>query len=294
MNQIERQDWATLAGLVGVWGSSFAMTKIAVAQIDASWVMALRLAVSAAVLVPYALARGTSFKVAPAIWAKFTVLAIVGNVAPFLLISWGTRLVASGVSGLLMGAIPLFLVVIAHFVLPEERLTRIRAAGFVIGFLGVIVLLGPREILRVGLAGDALKGELAILLSCVLYAVHAVGAKRLGMEEPVLQSAAVCLVSGVLGVAVASLLAPPPGAATPLGAWAAVIGLGLLPTALATLLVYRLVARVGPSFVAYANYLVPVWAVGLGAVLLHEPVGWTVIAALALILGGIAISRMKV
>jgi drug/metabolite transporter (DMT)-like permease len=77
----------------------------------------------------------------------------------------------------------------------------------------------------------------------------------------------------------------------PVAYWA-VAGLGILPTAIATLLMYRLMARIGPSFVAYSNYLVPVYALLLGAAALGEPLNWNIAAALALILTGIAVSRM--
>lgn len=293
MQTIQRRDWLILTALVAAWGSSFAMTKIAVGYLDATWVMAGRLTVAAAILAPNAITRGVSLRATPAIWTKFVWLALVGNVVPFALIGWGTRFVASGVSGLLMGAIPLMLVALAHFVLPEERLTLPKAVGFVLGFCGVIVLIGPEQLLHLEFAGPALKGELAILLACALYAIHAVSAKKLGVEPPLQQSAAVCLAASVIGLAVAWWMAPLPDVSVPLSAWAAVAGLGLIPTALATLMTYRLMDRAGPSFISYANYLVPVWALALGAALLGEPLGWNMLAALGLILGGIAVSRMK-
>ena len=79
----------------------------------------------------------------------------------------------------------------------------------------------------------------------------------------------------------------------PLSGFAAVVGLGLFPTAFATLLVYRLMARAGPSFVSYSNYLVPIFAVLLGALLLDEQLDWNILVALVLVLTGIAISRMQ-
>ena len=137
-----------------------------------------------------------------------------------------------------------------------------------------------------------MRGELAILAGCVCYAVHAVSAKRLGFEHPVKQTAAVCAAAAVMGLAFALIVSPAGLLGKPQIAYWAVAGLGILPTAIATLMMYRLMARIGPSFVAYSNYLVPVYALLLGAAALGEPLRWNVAAALALILAGIAVSRM--
>lgn len=285
-------DWLILATLVVVWGSSFALSKHALLHLEAAWVMALRLAVAAAVLVPYAYGSGQTLAAPFAKWMKFTWLGTVGHAVPFFLITWGMYYVSSGVAGLLMGAIPLFLVVLAHFTLPDEPLTVPKSIGFLLGFAGIVVLIGPEQIFTLSMSGDELMGELAVLAGCLCYAVHGVTAKRLGFEHPVKQSASVCLAAALMGLAFAGLTHPNGLAAVPLSAYAAVVGLGLFPTAIATLLTYRLMIRTGPSFVAYSNYLVPVYAVVLGAIVLNEELGWNIVAALILILSGIAISRI--
>lgn len=285
--------WLLLAFLVVAWGSAFAMIKIAVTHLDASWVMALRLTVAAIVLVPYAVLSGQSLASTPASWAKFAWLGFIGHAAPFFLIGWGTHFVSSGVSGLLMGAIPLFVIVLAHYFLPGERLTLPKTIGFLLGFIGIIVLIGPDKLLRLETSGEALIGELAIVLGCVCYATHAITAKRLGFEHPVKQTALVCLTGAAMGLAFALVLNPSGLSGKPLAAFLAVAGLGILPTALASLVMYRLLNRIGPSFVAYSNYLVPPYAVMLGAFFLNEALDWRIAAALALILGGIALSRLQ-
>jgi drug/metabolite transporter (DMT)-like permease len=285
-------DWILLALLVAAWGSSFAMSKHALIAFDASWVMALRLSIAAAVLVPYAHATGQTLAAAPRVWLKFIWLGFIGNAFPFLVITWAMHHVSSGVAGLLMGAIPLFVVILAHFFLDDERLTPPKALGFILGFAGIVVLIGPAAIFSLSVTGGELLGELAVLLGCLCYAVHAVSAKRLGVEHPVQQAAAVCLSGAMMGL-IAALAADPRGlSGIAIADYWSVIGLGLVPTALATLLVYRLMARTGPSFVSLSNYLVPVFAVLLGAAVLGEPLGWNILVASLLILGGIAVSRV--
>ncbi len=287
-------DWLILSVLVVAWGSSFAMTKIAVTHLDAAWVMALRLSIAALILAPYAILSGQTFSATPAVWQKFTWLGLVGHAAPFFLITWGTHFVSSGISGLLMGAVPLFLVVLAHFFLADEPLTVPKAIGFTMGFAGIIVLIGPEKLLNLSMSGAALRGELAILAGCICYAVHAVTAKRLGFENPVKQTACVTIAAAAMGLVFAAVISPSGLANQPPAAFWSVAGLGVLPTALASLLMYRLMGRIGPSFVAYSNYLVPVYAVLLGAAALGEELNWNVLAALILILAGIAISRAAI
>jgi drug/metabolite transporter (DMT)-like permease len=286
-------DWIILAVLVAVWGASFAMSKEALRHLDASWVMALRLAVAALVLVPYAYASRQGLASPTATWGKYSWLAVIGYVVPFFIVTWGMYFMSSGVAGLLMASIPLFMVVLAHFVPTDERLNIPKSIGFLMGFAGIVVLIGPQALFTFSLTGDELKGELAILAGCLCYAVHGVTAKRLGFDHPVKQSAAVCLIAAVLGLAFAAVYFPAGVSGVPLKGFASVIGLGLFPTAFATVLVYRLMARAGPSFVSYSNYLVPIFAVLLGAAVLAEELHWNILAALVLVLSGIAISRIQ-
>jgi drug/metabolite transporter (DMT)-like permease len=286
-------DWSALIMLVAIWGSSFAMSKVAVTHLDAAWVAGLRLAVAAVVLVPYAAITGHSMKASGEQWWKFSWLAFIGHAVPFFLITWGLQFISSGVSGLLMGAIPLILVVMAHFALPEERLTAPKATGFVLGFVGIFILMGPEQLLNFRFSGNELIGELAVLAGCVCYAIHAVSAKRMGVDNPVKQTAAVCFLAAIMGVGLALVLNPLGIIGKPASAYWAVLGLGLLPTAFASVVSYWLMHRVGPSFVAYANYLVPGFALLLGAATLNEPLELSSLASLALVVGGIAISRLQ-
>lgn len=287
------KDWIALAALVVTWGSSFAMTKIAVESVDPAWVMALRLSIAGIFLSVVMMATKRQWPRDGRLWAWFAGLGLIGHAVPFFLVSWGTQFVSSGLSGVLMGAIPLFVIVLAHVFLPDEKLTRMKALGFVTGFIGLMIVLAPEKLLRFEGQDMALIGAMAILLSCLCYAAHSLLARRIPFQGPVEQAAAVCLTGGAMGVAFAALYAPDGlDRATPL-AYLCLLGLGIVPTALATLLVYAIVRRAGASFVAYSNYLVPVYALGLGAVLLGETLAANVGIGLVLILAGIAASRAR-
>ena len=89
---------------------------------------------------------------------------------------------------------------LAHLFLPDERLTVPKFAGFLMGFAGILLLIGPDALFGFALSGDALWGEIAILAGCLCYAVHGVTAKRLGFEQPVKQTAAVCAAAAAMGL----------------------------------------------------------------------------------------------
>jgi drug/metabolite transporter (DMT)-like permease len=285
-------DWLTLAGLVTAWGSSFAMTKVAVSHLDPAWVMALRLTVAGILLALLLFATGRRLPRDARLWRWFAWLGFIGNAAPFFLISWGTQFVTSGLSGVLMGVIPLLVVVAAHVFLPDEPMTRAKALGFCVGFIGLMIVLGPAKLLSFSSEKQALIGELAILAGCLCYTVHALSARRIPFSGPLEQSTAVCLTGGAMGLIFAAVHAPYGLADVPYSAYLAVIGLGILPTALATLLLYRIMRHAGVAFVAYSNYLVPVYALIFGALTLGETLSWNIAVGLALILSGIAVSRL--
>lgn len=287
------KDWIALIVLVMTWGSSFAMTKIAVASMDPAWVMALRLSVAGIFLAFVMLLTRREWPRGRELWLWFAGLGLIGHAIPFFLVSWGTQFISSGLSGVLMGAIPLFVIVLAHFFLPDEKLTRMKAIGFVVGFVGLMIVLGPEKLLRFEGQGMALVGEIAIIFSCFCYATHSLLARRIPFHGPVEQATAVCLSGGAMGVIFAALYAPHGLDQATTLAFLCVIGLGIVPTAIATLLVYVIVRSAGASFVSYSNYLVPVYALGLGAILLGESLTINVGIGLVLILAGIAASRMR-
>src|SRR5262245_30272567 len=165
-------DWLILGCLVVAWGSSFAMTKIAVTHLDAAWVMALRLSIAALFLSGIVVVTKRQLPLNARLWGWFAWLGLIGHAAPFFLITWGTHYVTSGLSGVLMGAVPIFVIVLAHFFLPDEPLTPLKALGFALGFVGLMIVLGPAKLLHLSSEGMSLQGELAIILGCLCYAVH--------------------------------------------------------------------------------------------------------------------------
>ncbi len=284
-------DWLLLALLVVVWGSSFAVTKIAVETIPAEWISAGRLAISAALVVPFVLARGGNFSASLLNWRWVIWLTCAGTLLPFYLIAWGTARIDSGLAGVLMALVPLVILVFAHLLLPDEKMTRPKVAGFALGFAGVLVLLGPETILNFGVQGTALFGQLAIIAATLCYGVHASTTRLVPSMSSQELAASTLALGALLAVPLALWLSPHALLEASTRSLLALVVLGTFQTALASLVLYRLLTQAGAGFTAMCNYLIPVFAVVLGAVWLGEQITWKIVIGSAFVLSGIAVSQ---
>jgi drug/metabolite transporter (DMT)-like permease len=284
--------WLLLAALVVMWGSSFMFTKIALTAFAPDVLVASRLVLAAAILLGLLAVRRQALPRPGRLWLFLVGMAVMGNALPFWLISWGQQRIDSNLAGILMAVMPLSTVVLAHFLVPGERLNRAKSAGFLLGFLGIVVLTGPEALLELKGQGTVLLYELSVLGGAVCYAISTIIARRRPDSDPLIAAAGVTLSASLFMVPLAALGAPPPSLAQiTLAPALAVLFLGLVSTALATVVYLKLVTLAGPSFVSLINYLIPLWAVLVGLVFLAEVPEWPALAALALILAGIALSE---
>jgi drug/metabolite transporter (DMT)-like permease len=284
--------WLLLIALATMWGSSFLFTKIAVASLAPTTVVAARLVIAALVLGALVLILGKRLPTERRAWLFIVAMALAGNVLPFWLITWGQQGIDSGLAGILMAIMPLTTLVLAHFLVAGERLNPMRMAGFLLGFLGIVVLMGPDALLELEGRGTVLLSELAVLGGAVCYAVATIIARRRPPGDALATAAGVMLCGSALTVPAA--LASPLSSTTPLApaSLAAVAVLGLVSTALATVVYLRLVSQAGAGFVSLINYLIPLWALVLGVAVLGEQPQWSALAALIMILSGIALSEI--
>ncbi len=283
--------WLLLGALVAMWGSSFMFTKIALTAFAPNLLVASRLVLAAAVLCSLLVIRRRALPRSGRLWLFLVAMAVMGNALPFWLISWGQQRIDSNLAGILMAVMPLSTVVLAHFFVAGERLNRAKAAGFLLGFLGIVVLTGPEALLELKGQGTALLYELSVLGGAVCYAINTIIARRRPASDPLVAAAGVMLAASLFMVPFTALGAPPPPAEITVAPAVALLFLGLVSTALATVVYLKLVTLAGPSFVSLINYLIPLWAVLVGLVFLAEVPEWSALAALALILSGIALSE---
>lgn len=291
------RQWAQLLALGGIWGSSFLFIELVLRELSPVSLVFLRLALAAPLLwivVAWNRIRPPS---GARLWAVLAAMALINNVAPFLLITWAQQHIASGQASILNATTPVFTALLAAMAIKNEPLTAHKLAGTFMGLLGVAVLVGHEAVL--GLGGQLL-AELAVIGAALCYGVgNVLGRKALGSALHPLAAAAgqVALAAAMLApVAIVTggwHTAPWPGPPT----WMALITLAVAGTALAYALYFRLLASAGATNVSVVTLLVPCVAVLLGAVFLRESVtpvqllGFAAIAVGLLVIDGRILRR---
>lgn len=272
-----------------LWSSSFAFIKVAVETIPPLSVAAGRLTLAAILILAIAWMRGLKYPQEKGLWPKFFAIGLFGNALPFTLISWGEVTIDSGLAAILMAVMPLATLVLAHFFTHDERMNPARILGIVLGFGGVLVLIGPAALS--GLGNEALR-QTAVAGGAVCYAIATVTARRLP-KMPLFTSSAGALTASVILILPMALYFDRPWTLTPTAeSLGSVVVLGLFPTALAIVLYFALLARTGATFIAMNNYLIPGLGVIWGILFLGEALSLSAAIALGVILAGIAVTRI--
>ncbi|MCY1127747.1 DMT family transporter [Frigidibacter sp. RF13] len=280
-------NWLSVGFLGLVWGATFMIIALALKGYGPVTVAAARTGLGAVTLVAAVLITRRPF---PVISGRFLahvlVIGIFSTALPFFLISWGQQSVPSAFAGLSMAAVPLFVIPLAHLFVPGERLTLAKLLGFALGFAGVLVLVGNEAFAT----GGALLPRLACVGAALCYAIASITTRRCPPVDAVVLTAMALVVGSAALIPAMLLTEGIPGPAAP-QAMAAVILLGLVPTALATLLRVATIRSAGPSFTTLTSYQVPLWSAFFGALVLGEDLSPRFLAALILILAGLALSQ---
>ncbi len=281
-------DYALLATLGIFWGGSFMLIKLAVEEIPPLTMTAGRLSIASLILFVAAMAYGERITFRFRHAGLIVLVGVIGNALPFALISWGEKTVDASLAAILMGIMPITTLILAHFLAGDEKMSPRKLLGGLIGLTGLAVLVGPAVLLRLGQDGVS---QLAILAAAVSYAVNAVLMKQL-LGLPRRATAAWVLLAGALILVPFSVMAENPIALSPGNtALAAVCLLGVFPTAIATLVMFKVLERQGAAFFGQVNFIVPLSGVVWAALILGERPEARALIALAIVLSGIWIAR---
>ncbi|MEZ5829591.1 MAG: EamA family transporter [Dongiaceae bacterium] len=281
-------DWSLLLALSILWGGSFFFVGVAVKALPPFTIVLLRVAVAALALHAVLRLTGTPMPWNGKSWAAFFGMGLLNNAIPFSLIVWGQTHIASGLASILNATTPLFTVLIAHFLTADERLSKSRIGGVLIGLAGVVMLIGPQAL--AGLGRDVV-AQFAVLGAAISYGFAAIFGRRFKrMGVPPLATAAGQVTASSLMLLPAALLVDRPWtlAAPDLQSWGAVGGLALLSTALAYVLYFRILASAGAVNLMLVTFLIPVSAIILGSVFLAESLATSDFLGMALIGLGLA------
>ena len=282
-----RTEWLIFLALGFMWGSSYLFIKIGVDTFGTFTLVALRLLIGAATLWVAFRLNGTALPRNRRTYEHLVVMALINITIPFALITWAEQSVDSALAAILNSSVPLFVIVIAPLFLPDEPIRLNGVVGLAVGFIGVVLLVSPG---LMSATGD-LAGSVALLGSSLAYALGNVYSRRNVRGLPPLVPAVFQVTFAFLIVGVIALVVERPWETVrpDPAAWFSVIWLGVFGSGLAYMLYFRLLGRWGATRTALVAYLLPIYGIVLGFLVLQEHIDITLILGTALIIAGVAI-----
>jgi len=281
---VSRRGWILLLSMGLIWGVPYLLIKVAVGEVTPATVVFVRTGLGALLLVPFAWRAG-GLRVLRRHWLAVVAFAVLELVGPWILLSNAERTLSSSLTGLLIATVPIAAVVLGRIV-DKERVALVRWVGLLVALGGVALLLGP------GAGADDPWAVAQVLLAALGYATAPLIADRYLRDVPAIPLTTACLgLTALVYLPVVLLTGPHPWPTA--DAVLSLALLGALCTALAFVLFFRLIAEVGAARSTLVAYLNPIVAVGLGALILDEPITVTVVIATALILVGSAAASRR-
>lgn len=282
---LDARAWTLLLTLSGVWGGSFIFNRFALNDFEPLTVVMGRVAIAAVALHVVLRLRGINVPTSGREWSEWLVMGVLNNVIPFTLIVWGQTRISSGLASILNATTPLFAVTLAHFLSRDERITVNRFTGVLLGIAGVVALVGLDA---TGGSGGDTWGKIACLGASASYALAGLWGRRLGSNAPVLNATGQVTCSAAIMAVLALAIDRPWHMTNPApSSLLAVLGLGILCTAVGYLLYFGLLARAGATNTLLVTLIIPVSALFLSWLLLDESVGPADLAGMTLIATGL-------
>ncbi|MDN5787302.1 DMT family transporter [Pseudorhodobacter sp.] len=289
MQSPTRRDWFSILFLGVLWGGTFMVVSIALRGYGPTTVATARVTLGAFALVLLCLALGR--RPLPrwdaVLWRYLLPIGVLSSALPFFLLAWAQSFVPSAFAGLSMAAVPLFVLPLAY-VFAGEAINRMKVIGFGLGFLGTLVLLGP-EVVE---GGPLVLPRLACIGAALCYAFASILTRRCPPIDPITLATTSLIIGAIPLLPLMFVTEGRPHYAGSVPG-IAIIGLGLLPTALAAFLRVSVIRSAGSSFMTLTSYQVPLWSMFFGGVILSEVIPHRFYLALGLILAGLFLSQRR-
>lgn len=280
--------WFVFILLGAIWSSSFLWIKIAVQEIGPITLVAFRVLFGLLFSLVVILIRRTKIPRDFKSWVPFLILGISNVAIPFFLISWGEQAIDSGVAAILDATVPLFTIVVAHYLLHDDKMTWPKVIGLLMGFAGVIVLMSK----DIGGSPGSVFGQIAVVVASMFYAGSSVYARKSTQEASGLIRGAGPLVSSTAVMWVAALTVEQPFKIPQIPiTWIALLWLGVLGSGFAFILNYYLIHEIGPTRTTMVTYIFPLGGVILGVLFLNEQLSWQLLAGAVLIVASLAVAN---
>ena len=283
--------WFVFITLGLIWSSSFLWIKIGVQEIGPMALVAFRMLFGAVTAVAIGIYQKVQWPRDLRTWLIFAVLGPTSLAIPIFFISWGEQTIDSAVASILNATTPLFTIVIAQFLLYDDKMTVQKVFGLLIGFAGTVVLLS--EDLTAG-AQNSVIGQAAVILASIFYAGSAVFGRKLTQHvEGTVRGSMFLITSTILMWVVGPLVEKPFEIPSLPLTWIAILWLGILGSGLAVIMLWYLIHEIGPTRASMVTYLFPVGGVILGVIFLNEHLSWQLLVGSLLIIISLVVVNWK-
>ena len=267
-----------LSLLIVMWGSAFAALKVSLTTIPPLWVMLSRMIIGSLTIATVFLFLKKKLPLTIQFWKWSFLIGFLGFSIPFSAISWGAQYIPSSLVAILMGANPIITLLLSHFFLTNSRMSLRMVGGVIVGAIGIILLIGFGNLQYNASWEQFIFGQLAVLSGTFSFALASVIIKNSPQEDLFERSLGSLICGSLIGFLIVYFLSKSPVMLEGISLISIfnVCLLGIFPTGVATIIWFKVIALKGPMFLSLVNYLIPIWALILGVLLLNEKVDFII------------------
>ena len=286
-----KSNWFLLILLSAIWGGAFTLNKMALDSFTPEVIVAGRLISGSVFLVAliYFLYKRFSINLAQVNYYLF--MSLVGIVIPFIAIITGQKNIDSAMAGILMATMPISTILLSHLFLDDEKMNKQKFIGFIISFLGVFILIYRDDLFIDNSISETFESQLLVILGATLYAFAAIYGKKYKITDPLSASTGTILFATFFMTIYLIFIDQSKPSYSNLLLDMNILLLGVLCTAIATVIYFQILQSEGASFISMMNFLIPLWAILFGIIILNDQFSWSYIFGLLVILFGIKLAN---
>jgi len=286
-----KSNWFLLILLSAIWGGAFTLNKMALDTFTPEVIVAGRLISGSVFLVAliYFLYKRFSINLAQVNYYLF--MSLVGIVIPFIAIITGQKNIDSAMAGILMATMPISTILLSHLFLEDEKMNKQKFIGFIISFLGVFILIYRDDLFIDNSISETFESQLLVILGATLYAFAAIYGKKYKITDPLSASTGTILFATFFMTIYLIFIDQSKPSYSNLLLDMNILLLGVLCTAIATVIYFQILQSEGASFISMMNFLIPLWAILFGIIILNDQFSWNYILGLLVILFGIKLAN---
>ena len=286
-----KTNWFLLILLSAIWGGAFTLNKIALDTFTPEVIVAGRLISGSIFLVALIYFIYKKFTINISQLNYYLFMSLVGIVIPFIAIITGQKNIDSAMAGILMATMPISTILLSHIFLEDEKMNQQKFIGFVISFLGVFVLIYRKDLFVDNSISETFESQLLVILGATLYAFAAIYGKKYKITDPLSASTGTILFATFFMTIYLIFIDQSNPSYSVLFLDINILLLGILCTAIATIIYFQILQTEGASFLSIMNFLIPLWAILFGIIILEDQFSWNYIIGLIVILFGIKLAN---